>query len=94
MGIALRKQPLHPYITRRKNVCGGRSIIAGTRLPVWSLIRWYKVGMSVEDVIREFPQLAPAQVHDAFSYYYDNPDEIENDIAENEDDRYPRSPKK
>jgi uncharacterized protein (DUF433 family) len=42
--------------------------------------------MPVEDIIREFPQLAPAQVHDAFSYYYDNPDEIEQDISENENE--------
>jgi uncharacterized protein (DUF433 family) len=37
-------------------------------------------------VIREFPQLTPSQVHDAFSYYYDNPEEIEKDIVENEDE--------
>ena len=84
MNIAARKQKVHPYITRRKNVCGGRGIVAGTRIPVWSLIRWYKMGMTVEEILREFPQLNPAQVHDAFSYYYDNMDEVERDLAENE----------
>ena len=33
---------------------------------------------------QRFPQLNPAQVHDAFSYYYDNMDEVERDLAENE----------
>ena len=84
MNIAARKQAVHPHITRRKNICGGRSVIAGTRIPVWSLIKWYKMGMTLEDIIREFPQLTPAQVHNAFSYYYDNMDEVERDVAENE----------
>jgi type III restriction enzyme len=87
MNIAARKQTVHPHITRRKNICGGRSVVAGTRIPVWSLIKWYKMGMAVEDIIREFPQLTPAQVHDAFSYYYDNMYEVEREVAENEDEK-------
>lgn len=79
-------------ITREKGICGSRSIIRGTRIPVWSLVKWYKLGMSVEDIIREFPQLSPSQVHDAFSYYYDNKDEIEKDIAENENEDTFRKP--
>lgn len=86
MSIAAGKHTSHPHITRQKNVCGGRSVVVGTRIPVWSLIKWYKLGITVEDIIREFPQLKPSQVHDAFSYYYDNMDEVERDIAENEDD--------
>jgi len=84
MNISTKKISVHPYVTRKKGVCGGRSIVRGTRIPVWSLISWYKQGMTIEDVMREFPQLKPAQVHDAFSYYYDNRKEIEKDMAENE----------
>ena len=83
MAVAHKKQIHHPHITRLTDVCGGRSIIAGTRIPVWSLIQWFKLGMTVEEVMREFPQLSPSQVHDAFSYYYDHTDEIEKDIQEN-----------
>ncbi len=90
MGFAVHKSKVHPYITRKKGVCGSRSIIDGTRIPVWSIIKWYKLGMSIEDIMREFPQLTPSQVHDAFSYYYDNQEEIERDIAENEDEAYIR----
>ena len=86
MGFAVKKSRVHPYTTRKKGVCGGRSIIEGTRIPVWSLIKWHKVGMSIEDIMREFPQLIPSQIHDAFSYYYDNQKEIEGDIAGNEDE--------
>jgi uncharacterized protein (DUF433 family) len=84
MNLTAKKLSVHPYVTSKKGICGGRSIVRGTRIPVWSLISWYKQGMTVEDVMREFPQLKPAQVHDAFSYYYDNRKEIEKDMAENE----------
>jgi uncharacterized protein (DUF433 family) len=86
MGLAVKKSKIHPYITRKKGVCGGRSIIEGTRIPVWSIIMWYKTGMSIEEILRGFPHLTPAQVYDAFSYYYDNQGEIEKDISENEED--------
>jgi len=86
MGVAITKPRTHPYITRKKGVCGGRSIIVGTRIPVWSIMKWYKIGMSVEEILKGFPHLTPAQVYDAFSYYYDNQREIEKDIAENEED--------
>ena len=91
MGLTVKKPKRHPHISKQKGVCGGRSIIEGTRIPVWSIIKWYKVGMSIEDIIREFPQLIPSQIHDAFSYYYDNQKEIEKDIAENETEAFFRN---
>jgi type III restriction enzyme len=78
----------HPYVTTNKNICGGKPIIRNTRIPVWSLIQWYKTGMSIEEVIKEFPQLKPAQIHDTFSFYYDNQKEIEKQIIENEKEKY------
>lgn len=88
MGVAIKKTKIHPYITYQTGVCGGRAIILGTRMPVWSIIKWYKIGMSLEEIIREFPQLSPSQVYDAFSYYYDHQQEIETDIEENENDTF------
>jgi len=79
-----KKNITHPYVTQKKGICGGRSIIKDTRIPVWSIIKWYKIGFSIEEILREFPQLNPAQIYDAFSYYYDNKEEIEKDIIENE----------
>ncbi len=86
MRVAPNKSKNHRYVSSKKGVCGGRSIIKGTRIPVWSIIKWYKLGLSVEEIMREFPQLTPAQIHDAFSFYYDNPEEIEKDVADNENE--------
>ncbi len=31
MNIAIKKISIHPYVTRKKGVCGGRSIVRGTQ---------------------------------------------------------------
>jgi uncharacterized protein (DUF433 family) len=69
-----------PYITRRPAVCGGQPIIAGTRTPVKSIVGYYKIGMSVEEILEGLPHLSPAQVFAALSYYHDHQAEIEQDI--------------
>ena len=82
MKVLSKSRIFHPHITSKNTICGGSPSIYGTRITVWSIIKWYKIGMSVEEIMREFPQLAPAQIHNAFSYYYDHQKEIEKAISE------------
>jgi uncharacterized protein (DUF433 family) len=70
----------HPYVERKRGICGGRPVIRGTRFPVSSIVWNHKLGLTVEEMLREFPALTPAQVHDALSYYYDHQTEIEEEI--------------
>ena len=70
------------YITRVPEVCGGRPIIAGTRTPVKSIVGYYKMGLSMEEVLEGLPHLTPAQIYEALSYYHDHQSEIEQDIEE------------
>ena len=72
---------IHPYVERVTGVQGGRPIIKGTRFPVNSIVQNYRRGLSVDEILREFPQLSPAQVHDALSYYYDHQTEMDLEIA-------------
>ena len=83
----MRKQSMstvreHLYIEQRPDVQGGRPVIKGSRFPVSSIVQDYRRGWSVEEILREFPQLCPAEVHDALSYYYDHQAEIDREIAE------------
>jgi uncharacterized protein (DUF433 family) len=48
------------YITRIAEVCGGRPIIEGTRKPVKATVGYYKMGLSVEDILEGLPHLSPA----------------------------------
>jgi len=72
----------HPYVECRPGVQGGQPVIKGSRFPISSIIQNHRRGLSVEDILHEFPHLTPAQVYDALSYYYDHRAEIDAAIAE------------
>jgi uncharacterized protein (DUF433 family) len=77
---------VYPHITTSKNICGGSAVISGTRIPVWSIIALYKSGLSIEEIIKEFPYVPPAKIYSAFLYYSENKQEIEKEIKENMDE--------
>ncbi len=68
------------YIIRVPGVHGGRPIIKGTRVPVKAIVGYYKLGVSVEEILEGLPHLSAAQVFEALSYYHDHVSEIEQDI--------------
>ena len=72
----------HSYIVRVEGICGGRPIIQGTRTPVRSIVGYFKMGMSPEEILEGLPHMNLAQIYDALSYYYDHQEEIERDIQE------------
>ncbi|MBE7447201.1 MAG: DUF433 domain-containing protein [Planctomycetia bacterium] len=80
------KQIKHPYVIKKKGVQGGRAVITGTRIPVSAILIWYKVGKEIYEILDIYPQLTPAQIHDALSYYYDHKEEMEGEIASIEND--------
>jgi len=61
--------------------CGGRAVVAGTRIRVATILECYRRGMTVEEILQEYPHLRPADVHDALAYAYEHADEIEADPA-------------
>lgn len=71
------------YITQVPGICGGRPIIKGTRTPVRTIVGYYKLGLSAEEILEGLPHLSPAQIYEALSYYHDHIAEIEQDIAAN-----------
>ena len=86
LGILEAKEPIisHPHITRTPGVCEGRPVIRDTRIPVQTIVGYYKLGMTVDDILSGLPHLTAAQVFDALSYYHDHQAEIEADIAASE----------
>ncbi|MBN1442789.1 MAG: DUF433 domain-containing protein [Planctomycetes bacterium] len=61
--------------------CGGRAVVAGTRIRVAVVLACYRQGMTVEEILKEYPHLRPADVHDALAYAYEHAEEIEADLA-------------
>lgn len=76
---------VHPHVERKPGVHGGRPVIKGTRFPVSSIVQNHRRGLSVDEILLEFPHLTSAQVYDALSFYYDHRDQIDREIAELED---------
>ena len=74
----------HPHVTVNPQICGGSPIIEGTRFPVRSVVSYIlHHGLSPEELASRFPHLSLAQIHDALAYYYDNRDEIQQDLDAN-----------
>ena len=61
--------------------CGGRAVVAGTRIRVSIILGCYRQGMTVEEIVQQYRHLRPADVHDALAYAYDHPEEIEADLT-------------
>jgi uncharacterized protein (DUF433 family) len=75
----------HPYITRKKGVCGGKPIIAGTRIKVTQIaIEYEMMGLTADQIIEAHPHLTLAQIHDALSYYYESIEELNAEIKAEE----------
>jgi uncharacterized protein (DUF433 family) len=61
--------------------CGGRAVVAGTRVRVSVLVWCDRQGMTVNEIMRQYPRLRAADVYDALAYAADHPAEIEADLA-------------
>lgn len=61
--------------------CGGQPVVGGTRIRVAMILSAYRLGMTVEEIVQQYPTLQPADVHDALAFAYDHLAEIEVDLA-------------
>ncbi|NEQ20002.1 MAG: DUF433 domain-containing protein [Microcoleus sp. SIO2G3] len=74
-------------ITRSPEIRGSRPIIAGTGLTVRRIVIWYKLGLTPEEILNRIghPTLTLAQIYAGLTYYHANREEIEADIAAEEE---------
>ena len=68
-------------IEKAPAICAGQPVVAGTRIRVATVLACYRQGMSVEEIVQQYASLKPADVHDALVYAYDHMEEIEADLA-------------
>lgn len=73
-------------IEKTPGVCGGDARIAGTRIPIWSLINYRRLGASDARILQDFPHLSAADLVNAWNYAQAHPEEIEAAIQKNEED--------
>lgn len=67
-------------------VCGGAACVGNTRIPVWSLVEKRRLGASDQQILDNYPSLTAAHLRAAWSYYEAHREEIEDAIAEQDDE--------
>ncbi len=71
------KKRTYPYISRTEGVVGGVPVIEGSRIPVSTVICAHRLGMDFDEILVQYPNIRPEQLHAAFLYYFDHKEEIE-----------------
>jgi len=75
---------LDAMITRTPGIKGGTPHIAGTSVTVRTLVRWYQLGLTPEEIATELPHLQLAQVYSALAYYHAHRAEMDAHMAAEE----------
>jgi uncharacterized protein (DUF433 family) len=77
--------PRSSWVEKTPGVCGGDACIRKTRITVWGLVEWQKLGLSDTGILEHHPDLTPADLEVAWEYYEHHREEIEQAIRDNED---------
>ena len=73
-------------VQKTPGVSGGVACAGNTRIPVWTLIQFKKLGRSALKLLQDFPSLSQADLDAVWDYYRSNLSEIEADIAAQSDE--------
>ena len=59
------------YISIDSNIRFGKPIITGTRISVYDVLSWFANGMTIAEIIEDFPELNEVQVKACLAYAAD-----------------------
>jgi uncharacterized protein (DUF433 family) len=75
-----------PGVESIPGVQGGDPCIVRTRIPIWVLEQYRRLGMSESDLLANYPSLRAEDLVNAWAYVRAHRDEIDRQIAEQEAD--------
>jgi uncharacterized protein (DUF433 family) len=81
--LALDLAHTWPGIEKVPDVAGGAACVVRTRIPVWVLAGYRRVGWSEARILENYPTLRAADLVNAWAYADAHPEEIEQEIKEN-----------
>jgi uncharacterized protein (DUF433 family) len=70
-------------ITKTAGVCGGSACIRGTRITVWGLVEWRRLGLSDAKIQERVQGLTAPDLEAAWQYAAAHLDEIDEAIRRN-----------
>ena len=74
-----------PGVESTPGVCGGDPCIVRTRIPVWVLESYRRLGVSEADLLKSYPSLRADDLATAWAYVRAHRDDIERQLRENEE---------
>lgn len=83
--VAAQMRDHVPGIEVTPGVCGGNPRIVRTRIAVWLLEKWRRTGLSDDEMLDVYPMLTRDDLHNAWAYVSGHPDEIEEQIRQQEE---------
>jgi len=75
----------YPHIVKEPGYCGGKATIDNTRVRVNNVVWLHKQGLAPEQILERYPDLSLVQVYAALTYYLDHVEEIEAELARDEE---------
>jgi len=73
------------WISKQPDRCGGEACVRNTRITVWGLVAYRRLGLSDADILKAVQGLAPADLEAAWEYAAANAEEIDRAIRANEE---------
>ncbi len=73
-----------PGIESTPGVCGAAACIVRTRIPVWVLEEWRRLGATEAELLQWYPTLRAQDLATAWAYVRSHATEIDREIQENE----------
>jgi uncharacterized protein (DUF433 family) len=73
------------WISKKPETCGGDACIRDTRITVWGLVSYRRLGMSDAEILGAVKDLNAADLQAAWEYSAENQAEIDDAIQENEE---------
>ncbi len=73
------------WISKKPDRCGGDACVRDTRITVWGLVAYRRLGLSDAEILRAVQGLTPADLEAAWEYAAANAEEIDRAIRENEE---------
>lgn len=72
------------WIEKNSNRAGGDACVRDTRIPVWVLVNYRRLGANDTDILRFYPSISASDLEAAWEYAASNESEIAEAIRENE----------
>src|SRR5262245_5699374 len=77
--------PAASWISKKADRCGGDACVRDSRITVWELEAYRRLGLSDEKILEAVQGLTRDDLAAAWAYVADNPDEIARAIRENQE---------